>query len=80
MQRVIDRCRLLAPHPDPVLLIGERETGKTELAALLHSASGRPGCLVGTTAAELPPSLAQSMLFGHVKGAFTGAHDHVRVW
>jgi DNA-binding NtrC family response regulator len=57
-----------------VLVFGETGTGKELVAEALHAASGRPGRLVAVNCASIPPTLAESYLFGHVKGAFTGAH------
>lgn len=59
--------------PYPVLILGETGSGKELVARGLHSASGRGGAFIPTNAAELPDNLAESLLFGHTKGAFTGA-------
>jgi DNA-binding NtrC family response regulator len=63
----------IARAPVPVLLLGETGTGKEVLARSLHTASGRPGALVAVNCGALTPSLLESQLFGHKKGAFTGA-------
>jgi transcriptional regulator with GAF, ATPase, and Fis domain len=57
----------------PVLLLGETGTGKDVLARRLHARGGRAGALVAVNCAALPRELAESALFGHKKGAFTGA-------
>jgi transcriptional regulator with GAF, ATPase, and Fis domain len=57
----------------PVLIIGETGTGKERLAHEVHRASGRRGRYVTLNCAELSPQLIESQLFGHEKGAFTGA-------
>jgi DNA-binding NtrC family response regulator len=64
---------LVAATDLPVLLLGETGTGKDVTAALLHQASGRKGRLVAINCATLPETLAESELFGHVRGAFSGA-------
>ena len=62
-----------APDPAPVLIIGETGTGKERIAHELHRLSGRTGKLVALNCAALSGQLVESQLFGHVKGAFTGA-------
>jgi len=66
-----------APDPSPVLLIGETGTGKEYVAREIHRLSGRRGPLIPVNCAALSPQLIESQLFGHKKGAFTGAQaDH----
>jgi len=69
-----ERLSRAAPIDRPVLLIGERGTGKELAAARLHYLSGRwQGPLVALNCAALAPSLIESELFGYERGAFTGA-------
>jgi DNA-binding NtrC family response regulator len=62
-----------AADPSPVLLIGESGSGKERSAAELHRLSGRRGPLITLNCAALSPHLIESQLFGHQRGAFTGA-------
>ena len=73
MDVVRDRVARYAGLPYPVLIIGETGSGKEIVARMLHEQSGRRGLFMATNAAQLPAELAESQLFGHVKGAFTGA-------
>ncbi len=72
------RARQVAPTDLPVLIVGETGTGKELLARLVHQASGRPGPLVDVDCGALPDELIESLLFGHRRGAFTGAVEHSR--
>lgn len=66
-------CELYARESEPVLILGERGTGKTELASHLHILSGRRGPFAPLSTREVPDGVAHSMLGGHRRGAFTGA-------
>ncbi len=76
--RVREQARRVAPTPLPILVRGETGTGKEVLARGVHEASGRPGPFVPVDCAALAPSLVESELFGHVRGAFTGARTDRR--
>jgi len=65
--------RVVAPSTIAALIIGETGTGKELVARALHSESHRPGRFVPVNCAALPAPLVESTLFGHRKGAFTGA-------
>jgi len=62
-----------AVDPSPVLLLGETGTGKEWIARELHRLSGRKGPLIALNCAALGSQIVESQLFGHVRGAFTGA-------
>jgi formate hydrogenlyase transcriptional activator len=74
MREILARAALVADTPTTVLLLGETGTGKEILAQAIHRRSARGHrMLVTVNCAALPPTLVESELFGHEKGAFTGA-------
>ena len=72
MQQIAREIRLVAPRRSTVLITGETGTGKELIARSIHAASGR-SCMVAVNCSALPETLLEAELFGHVKGAFTGA-------
>jgi DNA-binding NtrC family response regulator len=76
MQEVLDMARRVARGTIPVFVHGETGTGKEVLARFIHEAGPRKdGPLVAVNCAAIPSQLVESTLFGHVKGAFTGANQ-----
>ncbi len=74
LKPVIDQVRQVAPLNSPVLLLGETGTGKEVIANLIHNLSNRRnGPFIQVNCGAIPDTLIDSELFGHVKGAFTGA-------
>jgi len=74
MRQTMDMVRQVAPSNATVLLLGESGTGKELFARAIHNASSRAGrSFIALNCAALPESLLEAELFGHEKGAFTGA-------
>ncbi len=77
-QTITDICDVIkrvAPMPSTVLIEGESGTGKEVAARAMHSYSGRTGSFVPINCGAITGELLESELFGHIKGAFTGAHQ-----
>jgi len=74
MRKVFELIRLAAPSRSNILVRGESGTGKELVAKAIHHASPRArNAFVTVNSGSLPPELLESSLFGHMKGAFTGA-------
>jgi PAS domain S-box-containing protein len=75
LSAMLARIEAVADTPATVLIIGETGTGKELVAHAIHARSGRAdGPLVKVNCASIPDELFESEFFGHVRGAFTGAH------
>ena len=75
-QKVMDNVRKLAPLKTTVLILGESGTGKELIARAIHHLSPRANApFVAINCAAVPKDLIENELFGHEKGAFTGAHE-----
>lgn len=75
MQHVRDLAILYALEGEPVLLLGETGVGKSHVAERIHRFSGRSGRLVVAHAPSIPESLFEAEMFGHARGAYTGAGE-----
>ncbi|MFZ5572552.1 MAG: sigma-54-dependent transcriptional regulator [Thermodesulfobacteriota bacterium] len=73
MMEIFADIESIAPSPWPVLITGETGVGKELIAHVIHQLSGRKGEIVTVNAAGLDRQMFSDMLFGHAKGAYTGA-------
>lgn len=76
MRSLFQYVEAIAATGEPVLISGETGTGKELIAQALHAVSGRPGSFVPVNIAGLDEAMLADTLFGHRKGAFTGAERH----
>ncbi len=76
MERLLERVRVVAPAPSTVLIVGESGSGKELIANAIHEHSPRSaGRFVALNCGAIPGEILEAELFGHEKGAFTGAHQ-----
>ncbi|MDR2756206.1 MAG: sigma-54 dependent transcriptional regulator [Planctomycetaceae bacterium] len=81
LKSVLERARLVARSDVPVLILGETGSGKEVFARHIHEASRRAGQpFLKVNCGAVPPELIDSYLFGHEKGAFTGAIEKRKGW
>ena len=81
LQMVMQRVELVAGSDVPVLIFGETGTGKELIARLIHQRSPRAaGPIIRVNCGAIPPELIDSELFGHQRGAFTGATETRHGW
>ncbi len=73
LRRVLEVISQAAPSTATVLVLGESGTGKELIARHVHAKSGRSGPFVAVNCAAIPESILEAELFGHERGAFTGA-------
>ncbi|OHB66020.1 MAG: Fis family transcriptional regulator [Planctomycetes bacterium RBG_13_63_9] len=81
LRAVMERAKLVARSDAPVLIFGETGAGKELLARAVHARSARcAGPIMRVNCGAIPPELIDSELFGHEKGAFTGAVEGRKGW
>jgi len=81
LRQVMERVELVAGSDVPVLILGETGTGKEVVSRAIHVRSRRAdGPFIRVNCGAIPPELVDSQLFGHEKGAFTGAAEQHHGW
>lgn len=81
LRQVMERVELVARSDVPVLIVGETGTGKELVARVIHKRSARSaGPFIRVNCGAIPPELIDSHLFGHERGAFTGAVETRQGW
>ncbi|MFN3603799.1 MAG: sigma 54-interacting transcriptional regulator [Leptonema sp. (in: bacteria)] len=73
MSKILETVEIYASLQNPILLTGETGTGKEYIVKIIHALSKRPGKLIRVNLSAIPKELIENELFGHIKGAFTGA-------
>lgn len=74
MRQIFSYIEAIAPSPKPVLILGDSGTGKELIANVLHRISGRSGAFVPVNVSGLDDTMFSDTMFGHTKGAYTGAN------
>ncbi|HZW09363.1 MAG TPA: sigma-54 dependent transcriptional regulator [Phycisphaerales bacterium] len=81
LRSVMERAAMVAASDVPVLILGETGSGKEVVARVIHERSARhDGPFLRVNCGAIPPDLVDSQLFGHERGAFTGATEQRRGW
>ncbi len=75
LAQILSQAEMFAGQDSPVLITGETGTGKGEIARMIHGLSKRGGRFVTVNCSAIPADLIENELFGHVKGAYTGAGE-----
>jgi len=75
MPALLNELEKYANHKSPVLITGETGTGKEQIVKIIHALSESNGPLVSINCSAIPPDLLENELFGHEKGAYTGAGE-----
>ncbi len=75
-RKIVDLAQSIAPSLMTVLLAGPTGSGKDQMAKYIHHLSGRKGKFVSINSAAIPETMIESELFGHQKGAYTGANNN----
>ncbi len=76
LHRQFQNLRKIAPSTTPIMVLGESGTGKEVIARQIHELSGRKGPFTAVNCGAIPGGLVESELFGHRKGAFSGAEQN----
>jgi transcriptional regulator with GAF, ATPase, and Fis domain len=78
MARLLEEVAIFAPLQCDILILAETGSGKELIAQAIHEQSGRTGPFIDLNCAAIPEHLAESLLFGHTKGSFTGATENTK--
>ncbi len=75
MRKVLFAITCFAPTADPIIILGQRGSGKTWMAERIHEASGRPGRFIERSMPTIQKDMEAVTFTGHARGSFTGAHE-----